>query len=437
MSSVHAVPPPIPTRPPQTPLSPTYVQMPPPLPPVPSASSASSFSRPASTFATSPQSAPPVVLHANSYPSSRTFDYSDYSDVVGDLQSGPFAPQQPVRAASSSLPSRYSHSHRPHHKPHGMSAEDRALALMLQREEESRVSEEAIRVGLTQQFAKAAGRPVDEVDLSNLTLEEAQQAIEIQMKIKADKKKKGMLGGLKARFKLNSKQRKNKSNTSPTASSSSGSHLSVSASADGGRRSPSPSPLPANVDVDAMSYEELLALSEAIGDVKSKGMSESEIERLPTAVWERKRAEGEPEEQPVEEEQAEAKAMEGGGAADVSEDGKVKAKKKRGFFARIRGSSKQRPPLSSPPLPPLSSLPVPPLASPPVDDGKSEKPAASGVSGGVDQWRDTCSVCLEPFHTGELIKFLPCFHHFHAEELDNWLMVNASCPICKQKPTVH
>ena len=128
------------------------------------------------------------------------------------------------------------------------------------------------------------GRSVDDVDLSALTLEEAQQAIEIQLRIKADKKKKGMLGGLKARFKLNSKPRKSKSNTSPTGGGSGGSHLSVGSGVDGGgRRSPSPSPLPGNVDVDAMSYEELLALSEQIGDVKSKGMSEHEIERLPTA----------------------------------------------------------------------------------------------------------------------------------------------------------
>ena len=316
------------------------------------------------------------------------------------------------------------------------------LALRLQREEESRVSEEAIRVGLTQQFAKAAGRSVDQVDLSALTLEEAEQAVQIQLRIKADKKKRGMLGGLKARFKLGSKQRKPHSNTSPTGSSSSGSYLSVAGGADG-RRSPSPSPLPANVDVDAMSYEELLALSEAIGDVKSKGMSESEIERLPTAVWERKRAEGEPEEEPAVVEQMEDRTLEAG-PGDVGEQAKVKAKKKRGFFARMRGSNKQRPPVSSPPLPPLSSLPVSPLASLTADDGKSEKAAAavgsaggSGSGSGESQWRDTCSICLESFRTGELIKFLPCFHHFHAEELDNWLLVNASCPICKQKPIVH
>ena len=208
-----------------------------------------------------------------------------------------------------------------------------------------------------------------------------------------------------------------------------------------GRRSPSPSPLPANVDVDAMSYEELLALSEAIGDVKSKGMSESEIERLPTSVWERKRAEGEPEDEPVVEE--EAKSMEAGSAggviSEVSADGKVKAKKKRGFFARIRGSNKQRPPLSPASLPPLSSLPVPTLPSPSADDGKSEKAVAGAAGSGVSesQWREKCSICLDAFRTGELVKYLPCFHHFHAEELDNWLLVNASCPICKQKPIVH
>ena len=137
------------------------------------------------------------------------------------------------------------------------------------------------------------------------------------------------------------------------------------------------------------------------------------------------------------------KMMEGGGGVaggqEVSEQEKVKAKKKRGFFARIRGSSKPPLPACSPPVPPLSSLPVSPLTAAAVDDGKSEKAVVGGSvgGGGESQWRDTCSICLESFRTGELIKFLPCFHHFHAEELDNWLLVNASCPICKQKPIVH
>ena len=213
----------------------------------------------------------------------------------------------------------------------------------------------------------------------------------------------------------------------------------VNGGSDGGRRSPSPSPLPENINVDAMSYEELLALSEAIGDVKSKGMSESEIERLPTAVWERKRAEGEPEEEPAAVEEPVESMMEAAaasgtkGAAD-----KAKAKKKGGFFARMRGSNKPQPPLSSPPLSATPSLAVAPLVPTPADDGKGEKAVVGGGGGGgLEQWRDTCSICLERFRTGELIKFLPCFHHFHAEELDNWLLVNASCPVCKQKPIVH
>ena len=36
-----------------------------------------------------------------------------------------------------------------------------------------------------------------------------------------------------------------------------------------------------------------------------------------------------------------------------------------------------------------------------------------------------------------MIKFLPCLHRFHSDELDSWLVVNASCPICKEKPNLH
>ena len=202
-------------------------------------------------------------------------------------------------------PSHSFHSQPPHHRPHGMSVEDRMLALRLQRDEESRVSEEAIRVGLTQQFAKAAGRSVDQVDLSALTLEEAEQAVQIQLRIKADKKKRGMLGGLKARFKLGSKQQT------------------------------------AVHHVTRHSQQRQRQL--LVGGWRS-GWEEDSGRRAEggRAGGREQMDDGTPE----------------AGVGDVGEQAKVKAKEKRDFFARIRGSNKQRPPVPSPPLAPLSSLPV-------------------------------------------------------------------------------
>jgi hypothetical protein len=44
-----------------------------------------------------------------------------------------------------------------------------------------------------------------------------------------------------------------------------------------------------------------------------------------------------------------------------------------------------------------------------------------------------CSICLSGFESGDKIKTLPCFHHFHADEIDTWLQQDNSCPICKTK----
>ena len=331
------------------------------------------------------------------------------------------------RTESQAHPAPYSHPH-PHHHPHchvlrrlpsplphlSLPPLLLRLARRLQREEESQASESVIRAGLTEQFARACGRPVEDVDLSQLSLSEAQEAIVIQLRISREKKKRGLLGGLRARFRAKKK---------PSTAASSSTHLSVQGG-DRGRRSPSPSP-PPHPDIDAMSYEELLALSEAIGDVKSKGLSEEDIARLPTAVFEKVRAEGE--EEGKGEDEGEGEGVEG--QVEGSGDGQrvqVKAKKKGWFFSRGKkakagkegGKEEQKSPSAEP-------VPHPRPSSP-------QSPALDAA-----QWKDTCSICLTPFAQGDLIKFLPCFHHMHAEELDNWLMVNASCPICKEKPLLH
>jgi len=43
-----------------------------------------------------------------------------------------------------------------------------------------------------------------------------------------------------------------------------------------------------------------------------------------------------------------------------------------------------------------------------------------------------CCICLGEYQPKDRIRFLPCKHHQHADCLDTWLQMNASCPVCKK-----
>ncbi|KAJ3273712.1 hypothetical protein HDV01_003991 [Terramyces sp. JEL0728] len=44
----------------------------------------------------------------------------------------------------------------------------------------------------------------------------------------------------------------------------------------------------------------------------------------------------------------------------------------------------------------------------------------------------TCSICLCEYEQDEILRQLPCTHHFHKQCLDEWLRLNAKCPLCVQ-----
>ncbi|CAK8567561.1 unnamed protein product [Lathyrus sativus] len=47
----------------------------------------------------------------------------------------------------------------------------------------------------------------------------------------------------------------------------------------------------------------------------------------------------------------------------------------------------------------------------------------------------TCSICLSEYMPKETVKTMPeCEHCFHAQCIDEWLPLNASCPICRTSP---
>jgi hypothetical protein len=48
---------------------------------------------------------------------------------------------------------------------------------------------------------------------------------------------------------------------------------------------------------------------------------------------------------------------------------------------------------------------------------------------------NTCPICLSEYQPKETLKTIPeCQHCFHAECIDEWLSLNATCPICRNSP---
>ena len=56
----------------------------------------------------------------------------------------------------------------------------------------------------------------------------------------------------------------------------------------------------------------------------------------------------------------------------------------------------------------------------------------------VFQTQEACMICLVDFDEDSLVTPLPCDirHYFHTTCIEQWLMVNASCPLCKSPVTI-
>ncbi|XVE64688.1 hypothetical protein DITRI_Ditri07aG0121200 [Diplodiscus trichospermus] len=59
-----------------------------------------------------------------------------------------------------------------------------------------------------------------------------------------------------------------------------------------------------------------------------------------------------------------------------------------------------------------------------------------GDSGRLPKPNDnTCPICLSEYQPKETLRTIPeCNHYFHANCIDEWLKMNASCPLCRNSP---
>jgi hypothetical protein len=57
------------------------------------------------------------------------------------------------------------------------------------------------------------------------------------------------------------------------------------------------------------------------------------------------------------------------------------------------------------------------------------RPAMARAVGGGDA--ASCSICMMEYETGEVLRLLYCNHVFHKVCVDQWLVRNATCPMCR------
>ncbi|KAG0226532.1 hypothetical protein B0O80DRAFT_435999 [Mortierella sp. GBAus27b] len=69
-------------------------------------------------------------------------------------------------------------------------------------------------------------------------------------------------------------------------------------------------------------------------------------------------------------------------------------------------------------------------ATKPMIDRLGSMPMIEGMFGD-DPEEAICAICLGEYNLNETIRFLPCQHHFHLECVDQWLLTDKSCPLCK------
>jgi len=63
----------------------------------------------------------------------------------------------------------------------------------------------------------------------------------------------------------------------------------------------------------------------------------------------------------------------------------------------------------------------------------SQLKALKYKEGLIEKDSANCAICLADYEDDEELRYLPCNHHFHSECVDQWLLINKSCPFCKRE----
>lgn len=133
-------------------------------------------------------------------------------------------------------------------------------------------------------------------------------------------------------------------------------------------------------------------------------------------------------------------------------------------FARNLQASYRRPPPPQPVTPPAAAAPREEenfietalqslfsaaaggweLVSRPPRPPRAMKQAGGGASSEIVQQlpiypykvekdkTDECLICQYVYESGDKIKTLPCFHIYHSDCIDPWLLKNGTCPVCQR-----
>eukprot|EP01095_Lingulamoeba_sp_RSL-Kostka_P000838 TRINITY_DN110_c4_g1_i1.p1 TRINITY_DN110_c4_g1~~TRINITY_DN110_c4_g1_i1.p1 ORF type:complete len:190 (+),score=43.55 TRINITY_DN110_c4_g1_i1:47-616(+) len=68
-----------------------------------------------------------------------------------------------------------------------------------------------------------------------------------------------------------------------------------------------------------------------------------------------------------------------------------------------------------------------------IEENAPEEEISEEKAEELKETNKACSICLEEFNKGEMIRTLPCNHIFHSTEIEAWLKIQNFCPICKKR----